>query len=222
MAVFRFSRGDTMIYFLSDLHSNINFSTLKNYLDIATDDDLLIILGDIGLKFEKTQQNREFDDYFLSINKKIAFIDGNHENFDYLKTFPEKEWNGGTAGRITENIIHLKRGNVYTINGKKFFVFGGCKSSDKWKKAGLWHPDEMPNDDELTLAYKNLKIHNYEVDYVLTHKYEKGSEYDELQKLTDFIDNNVKFNKWYSGHWHVNEKIDDKHIIVYDKLISVD
>ena len=50
---------------------------------------------------------------FMSLDKKIAFLDGNHENFDYLKTFCCKEWNGGEVGRLTKNIVYLKRGNIY-------------------------------------------------------------------------------------------------------------
>ena len=98
-----------MIYLLSDLHGDINFKGLKEYINTATDDDLLIVLGDIGLKFENTEQNRVFDKEFLKINKNIAFIDGNHENFDYLNSFPEIEWNGGIAGKLSDNIFYLNR-----------------------------------------------------------------------------------------------------------------
>ena len=76
-----------MIYFLSDLHGGERIGELTKYLDEAGDSDLLIVLGDIGLKFRDTEENRAFDDLILSSKKKIAFIDGNHENFDFLETF---------------------------------------------------------------------------------------------------------------------------------------
>ena len=37
----------------------------------------------------------------------VYFIDGNHENFKYLYSFPEENWGGGVIHRITDNIIHL-------------------------------------------------------------------------------------------------------------------
>ena len=76
-----------MIYIISDLHGDKNVKGLQEYLNIATDDDLLIVLGDICLQFADTEENREFTEYFLSLKKNIAFIDGNHENFKYLNTF---------------------------------------------------------------------------------------------------------------------------------------
>lgn len=212
-----------MIYFLSDLHGDMSFINSSEYFRKATDNDLLIILGDVGLNFEKTQENKKFDKSFLSLNKNIAFLDGNHEDFDYLNSFPQEDWNGGKVGRITEKIVHLKRGNVYNIKGQTFFVFGGCKSSAKWKEMGLWHPEEMPDEAELTLAYENLKKHNFKIDYILTHKYEKNKEnQDNLQKLTDFIDDNVQFKKWYCGHWHENKIIDNKHTVIYDRSEYID
>ncbi len=213
----------SLIYLLSDLHGDIKFPGLKKYVDIAEEEDLLIILGDVGLNFENTEQNHRFNEYFLSIKKNIAFIDGNHDNFEYLNSFPEEEWNGGVVGRITDNIVHLKRGNIYEIDGKSFFVFGGCKSSAKWKEMGLWYYGEEPEDDQLCLAYENLKKHNHKVDYILTHKYEKSDDKnDKLQQLTDFIDDNVQFAKWYAGHWHTDEKIDDRHIIIYNSPTPIE
>lgn len=80
-----------MIYFLSDQHGGEKIGELQKYLNTARDDDLLIVLGDVGLRFRDTDENRAFDELFLSSNKKIAFLDGNHENFDYIYSFPEEE-----------------------------------------------------------------------------------------------------------------------------------
>lgn len=215
-----------MIYLLSDLHGDKDFAELLNYINTATSNDLLILLGDICLNFENTEENREFTKFFLSIKKNIAFIDGNHENFEYLNNFPEEEWNGGTVRRLTPYIVQLKRGNIYTIENKTFFTFGGCKSSDKWKEMGLWYYGEEPTKSELDIAYSNLKKHNNCIDYILTHKYEQTPGYGtichDLQQLNYFIDNNVKFKKWYAGHCHRNMLVDEKHIIVYDETVTIE
>lgn len=215
-----------MIYLISDLHGEIDFSALWEYVDKATKNDLLIILGDVGLNFENTEENKMFTERFLSIEKNIAIIDGNHENFEYLNSFPDEEWNGGVVRRLTANIVLFKRGNIYNIDGKTVFAFGGCKSSPKWKEMGLWHYGEEPEKEELDLAYENLKKCNNSVDYVLTHKYEEtpgaGTVCEELQKLTQYIEENVSYKKWYAGHWHIDKKEDEKHYFVYDKLVPLE
>lgn len=214
-----------MIYLISDCHGGENISGIERYLELCTDSDLLIILGDIGLRFGPTEENKRFTNWFLSLNKPIAFIDGNHENHSFINSFPSEIWCGGDVHRLSDTIVHLKRGNIYTIGGKTFFVMGGCKSSSKWKEMGLWYEGEEPTSDELLLAYKNLNEVNNNVDYVLTHKYtDCGNEELEamtLEGLTSHIDKNVTFRHWYSGHWHYTKFIDNRHTVVYDKPIKI-
>ena len=213
-----------MIYFLSDQHGGERVGELKKYYEIATENDLLIILGDVGLNFTDTEENRAFDELFLSATKRIAFLDGNHENFRYIYSYPEENWHGGKVHRLTENIVHLERGYVYEIAGKSFFVFGGCKSSAKWKDLGLWQEEEIPTEQEISRAYENLKKYGNCVDYILTHKYDigKGTCTEELFNLCRFIDNNVQFKHWYAGHWHTNKRVDEKHTFVYDEIVAIE
>ena len=212
-----------MIYLLSDQHGGEKVGDLKSYIQNNNASDLLIILGDVGLKFTDTKENKEFDEFLLSSKNKIAIIDGNHENFRYLNSFKEEIWCGGVVNRITDNVVHLKRGYVYEIDGKTFFVFGGCKSSEKWKEKGLWQMEEMPTEEEILRAYKNLEKYNFKVDYILMHKYEKGESMptQELFELCKFIDEKVEFKHFYAGHWHESKVIDSKHTIVYDKLVEI-
>ena len=215
-----------MIYLISDIHSNPDFPGLKKYLSEAKEDDLLIVLGDTELNFEKTEENKFFTEEFLKSNKKIAIVDGNHDNFEYLNSFPEEVWHGGTVGRLNDNIVFLKRGNSYKIDGMSFFVFGGCKSSPKWKEKGLWFDGEEPSEEQIKLAYETIKNNNFSFDYILTHKYESelthGTPCQKLRDLISYIEENVRYKAWYSGHWHRYEKTDRKHYIVYDELIKAE
>lgn len=212
-----------MIYLLSDIHGDMNFNGLKEYIQTAGEDDLLIVLGDIGLMYAEREDYKEFTEFFLSIDKNIAFLDGNHENFDFIESFPEEDWNGGKVHRLSESIVHLKRGNVFTLEDKTFFVMGGCKSSQKWKDMGLWYEREEPSNEEIAFAIENLKNHGNKVDFVLTHKYEKPKENPApktLEALTKYIDENIDFSHWYAGHWHQTE-LNRRHSTVYNKLIKL-
>lgn len=215
-----------MIYLISDPHGGENARGIEWYLEVGTNSDLLIILGDLGLQFTNTKENQEFTRWFLSIDKPIAVVDGNHENYSFLHSFPDDTWCGGSVHRLSDHIVHLKRGNIYSINGQTFLVMGGCKSSEKWKEMGLWYDGEEPTEAELSLAYKNLSQHNHTVDYVLTHKYDNYQEQEAtvpltLEGLTLYIDSNVTFKHWYSGHWHYTKKIDNCHTVVYDEPIVI-
>ena len=212
-----------MICLLSDIHGDAGFKGLER----CPDDALIIFLGDMELNFRDTEENRRFTDWFLGLNKKIAVMDGNHENHPYMNSFPEEEWNGGRVHRLTESIIHLERGYVYDIEGKSFFVMGGCKSSQKWYDAGLVYGGEAPDAGEIQRGYESLAARGDRVDYVLTHKY-KAEEWRDceperlsLAGICRYIDENVSFTHWYTGHWHKNRKIDDTHTIVYDEPVFI-
>ena len=214
-----------MIYLISDIHERQEFAGLNEYCKISGDEDLLIVLGDVGLGFKDDYENDKFTKFFLSIDKNIAILDGNHDNFAYLDSFPRENWNGGIVSRLSDKIVHLRRGNVYSIESMSFFVFGGCKSSPKWKEMGLWHDGEEPLEEEISFAHENLKKCSYKVDYILTHKYESsdnlGTVSPVLQKLTSAIEEKVEYKHWYAGHWHKNASLDSKHTFVFDKLITL-
>ena len=214
-----------MIYFLSDPHGDPNFAGIKRYLEIANKNDILIILGDVCLNFEDTEENRVFTERFLASDKTIAFIDGNHENYAYLKSFPREIWCGGAVRRVGKKTYYLERGNIYKIQGKSFFVFGGCKSSPKWRVSGPWYPGEEPTDEEIVYAKENLQKHSFTVDYILTHKYSNRIDSVVCQKLLDltcYMEENVTYKKWYCGHEHRKKDLDKKHQVIYDELVILE
>ena len=214
-----------MIYFLSDIHNRLDFKAFCDYVKEPHENDLLIILGDTELNFPNGDHYKEFAEMFLSVKCPMAIVDGNHENFDFLYSCPLERWNGGEVNRITENIVYLRRGNVYTLEGKTFFVFGGCRSSAKWREMGLFYPQQEATKEEYDLAYKTLSECGNKVDYVLSHKYsrDRNDPYlvEGLCTLTEYIDENVTFNNWYFGHTHAPGRIDEKHLCVYDTLIPI-
>ncbi len=216
-----------MIKLISDNHAEEFAGELMSY-EPKHSDDLLIILGDTCLKLADREKYRKFDEWLLSREYNIAMIDGNHENFAYLDSCPEEKWNGGIINRITPNIVRLRRGEIYSLEGNTYFVFGGCASGAKWKAQGLWNEGDTPNAAQLANAYENLKKANYKVDYLLTHKYfcdqclvHPGEEEYRLFIMNRFIDANVEFKRWFSGHRHEDREIDDKHRVIFNKLTEV-
>ena len=157
-----------MIYVTGDTHGE-----QERLLDMDyTDKDTLIVCGDFGFLFYGTQEEQAFlDRCAQTLPYTICFVDGNHENFDLLMRYPVEQWNGGQIHRIRRNIVHLMLGQVFEIEGKTFFTFGGGYSIDRSvRQQGVsWWPQELPTDAEYKLGVKTLEEHDMQVDYILTH-----------------------------------------------------
>lgn len=134
-----------MIYITGDCHANFSrFSTdIFPEQKEMTKDDYVIICGDFGGVWDKGEESpREKWDMNWLEDKPFTtlFVDGNHENFDRLYTYPVEEWHGGKVHKIRDSVIHLMRGQVYEIDGKKFFTFGGAASHDI--QGGILEPED--------------------------------------------------------------------------------
>lgn len=101
----------------------------------------------------------------------MLFIDGNHENFDKLNSYPIETWCGGKVHKIRNNVIHLMRGEVYCIEGNTIFVMGGGYSIDKSpsdRRSFLVAPGDAVRSG-IPKCPCNLQRVNYQVDYIITH-----------------------------------------------------
>lgn len=163
-----------------------------------TKHDYLIICGDFGGVWENAGESR-FEKYWLdwfeTRNYTLLFVDGNHENFNRLYSYPVKEWNGGRVHEIRPHVLHLMRGQVFSLSGKKIFTFGGAQSHDipggaldrsdpefeqkkKYRelwwipyriKNESWWEQELPSNREMAEGLSNLDVNEWEVDYIITH-----------------------------------------------------
>jgi hypothetical protein len=133
------------IYITGDTHGDFKRFLPSNFPegDKLTRSDTVIVAGDFGLLWDTNYSEREmWTTYSLSnLPFTIAFICGNHENHARLQKLHKIEMFGAQVGKVAENIFYLRRGEVYTIEGKKFFTFGGALSRDiilygeiPWKK----------------------------------------------------------------------------------------
>jgi len=159
---------------------------------------------------------------------KVAFT-GNC--FPLLNQFPVEEWNGGKVHFINDSVIHLMRGQVFTIDDLKFFTMGGATSIDKYrrKKGISWWKEEIPSNKEFEEAFNNLDKHNWIVDYVISHTcsmrimQERGyiKENNALNKFFDMLEGDLEYKHWYFGHFHNSIGIDEKHTMVYNEIIEL-
>ena len=177
------------------------------------ENDYVIVCGDFGYIFRGSEAEKRYLDKLERLKFNILFVDGNHENFPLIFLYPEEEWNGGRIHRIRKNVIHLMRGQVFNIDGKKIFTMGGAYSIDKpYRQEGIsWWPQEMPSKEEYDEAHNNLELADYEVDYIITHAAPEDtmsifhpfhSEERELNFFLEWVRENVNYRHWYFGHLH--------------------
>lgn len=215
-----------MIYVTGDTHGN-QMRWADKVQKVLRPGDCIIVAGDFGMGFFDGPRWTEelFYDYLETQDYTLLFCDGNHEDFSKLSAYPIEEWNGGKVHAIRRNILHLMRGEIYELDGKKLFVMGGGYSLDKAMRKPYvsWWPEELPNKKEYDNAAKNLESHGYKVDYVLSHTAPVNtSEYmtrrglgisgsiPEEYELTGFlqwVSEKVTYDKWYFGHFHVDEEL---------------
>jgi DNA repair exonuclease SbcCD nuclease subunit len=229
------------IYITGDLHGNIDISKLNNknfpIQKELTKDDYVIICGDFGLVWNNSKEEIYWQKWLSKKNFTTLFVDGNHENFDKLNEYPIETWNGGKIHRISHSIIHLMRGQIFNINGKTFFTFGGASSVDKERRSEYisWWKEEIPNNKEYEEGLCNLEKYNDKIDYVLTHTCSTNTlstigrlwgfnpkPKDSVNKYLDLIEDKVIYKHWYFGHFHENcENISDNQSLLYNRIIKL-
>ena len=226
------------IYIAGDIHGELEIHKLTNYFikecqhHPLSKKDYLILLGDCGILWDNGRQDRYVKDVLFKLPVTVLWIDGNHENFDLLNDYDIDTWKGGQVHFIEENIIHLMRGQVFYIDNKTFFTFGGASSIDRvHRREGMdWWKEEMPSKEEYLEGIKHLNNNNCKIDVVLTHTapyeiiMEMGIDiWDEedplihyLQKIAD----GIEFKEWMFGHFHMDEDVENFHVF-YDRIIKL-
>ncbi len=105
------------------------------------------------------------------------FIPGNHENYDRLigchderlldswfyakmppeekeklrRGYPKELWHGGHVRVLRPSVLMLERGDIFLIDGKYCFAFGGARSHDI--QDGILNPADYPNEISFKKKY---------------------------------------------------------------------
>ena len=102
-----------------------------------------------------------------------------------------------------------------------------------------WWKEELPSEEQLQEALINLEKYDFKVDYVISHcasnrtqdaleRYYLGIDCEigwyEKNILTYFfeeLEERLQYEKWFCGHYHEEIQIDEKHTILYYKIIPI-
>ncbi len=235
-----------MIFITGDTHGSNDVRKLHSRQwkegKSLTKSDYLIILGDFGFiwKDEPDKTEKYYMRFFQQKKWTTLFVDGNHENFNRLDALEEVDMFNGKVGKVSDSVYHLKRGEIYTIEGKTFFVMGGAYSIDKESRENeiSWWRREEPSYMEFDRGIGNLESVGFNVDYVLAHNgpshvtniYLRQLGMSSMVDLCGKIDTvaayfntliedyKLQFKGFYFGHWHDEWYYADKYFMMYDEI----
>ena len=220
-----------MIYVTGDMHGDITRFD-DRALKKLKKRDVLFVCGDFGFIWDGGAEEQKL---LKKLGKKkytIAFLDGRHENYDLLKNYPESEWCGGRVQVISGNLIHLLRGEIYTVEGKTFFAFGGGESPDHDIRAGAgtFFEEETPTREQLDNAEQNLKAVDNKVDYILTHEpsgkangfFSVDTPSNGVNLIFNRFEGTVDFTRWYFGCLHLDRSLSRRHRAVFSEVIPIE
>jgi len=220
-----------VIYVTGDTHGDIS-RFKKREIKKIKNKDYLVICGDFGFLWDESDTEKENLEYLKAQKFTILFVDGTHENFDLLESYPTVDFCSGKATKIADNIYHLQRGEIYNIDGKFIFTFGGGVSSDLQQimDSSKWYERELPTEAEMQKAVSKLKGFNCEVDYIITH--ETASTYkhkiwhncktSEINDFLEYLSTQISYDKWFFGNLHVDFMVDEKAFAVFEEIIPID
>jgi len=211
------------------IHDIINF--IEKF-DLSEGDNI-IVCGDIALTWRKDKKDYDHNiDYYEKYcnGVHLYWIDGNHENFDIIKS-----WNcNKNIYNNSEHIHYCSRGSILNINEKKALCMGGADSVDKiWRTEHLsWWEDETITDEDI----KGISGH---YDYVFTHccpssifnfnkvylctisNINENNAIHTSEMELEKLKNNITYDKWIFGHYHVNKQLDNRHMCLYEDYIEL-
>ena len=225
-----------MYYITGDTHGNFDRITyFQNKMQLSAN-DVLIVLGDVGLNYYKNQKDIKRKELVSKYPFTTFCIHGNHEaRPDTIESYKTKEFCGGVVWYEEEfpNILFAKDGEIYDFDGVKCIVIGGAYSVDKYYRivnAWPWFFNEQPNKDIKKYVEDQLKRAKFKVDVVFSHtcpyNYEpreffmKGIDQELIDKSTEYwlqeIENKLDYQKWYCGHFHISKKVDKMQFVFED------
>ena len=123
-----------MIYLTGDCHGDFHRFARRQREKLSVEPgegDQVIVCGDLGLLWARDRELTYNLKWLSKLPFTLLWVQGNHENYDLIAEYPMEQWNGGKVRHILrDKIILLERGQIFRIEGKRFFTFGGASSHD--------------------------------------------------------------------------------------------
>lgn len=210
-----FPRDVARVAFAGDWHGDTRYATRAIHWAGKQGAQVVVHAGDFGYRFTPGFLG-ELDRAARRAGLLVMFVDGNHEDFDWLLAQPTSD---DGVRRLTERVWHLPRGLRWAWSGLTFLALGGATSLDaSWRAPGAewWHQESIRPRDASRAVQGGL------VDVMVTHDCPEGiavpgiagnpqgfpqSALEEAyfhRKLLGDVVRQVRPGWLWHGHYHVN------------------
>ena len=225
-----------MVYITGDTHRD--FRRVAAFCDTvhSEKDDILIILGDVGINYFDEQKDNELKRRLNELPITLFCIHGNHEKRpETISTYKETNWHGGSVYIESEfpTLIFAKDGEIYELGGKCCVVIGGAYSVDKQIRLANnwgWWQDEQPSAGIKQRVEQRLETKGWNVDIVFSHtcpmnyiprevflsSVDQSTVDNSTEKWLDEMENRLSYSRWYCGHYHTDKTIDKLRFLFND------
>jgi len=224
-----------MIYLTGDIHGDVRTALWVIRKHQITANDILVLLGDVGLNYYGANQgDRKRKKFLNAAGVPILCIHGNHEERPFnISSYYIRPWNGGSVYVEDDypNLLFAKDGEIFDLEERKTIVIGGAYSVDKYYRLrnGMnWFPDEQPSDEIKRQTEQALENCRWKVDLVLSHtcpqKYvpieaflpglDQSMVDHSTEEWLDTLEDRLGYQSWYCGHWHIDKRIDKLHFMM--------
>ena len=201
--------------------------------------DSIIVLGDMGIFWRKDKKDADIHikNYETNCNGvHLYWLDGNHENFDIINSWDR---NKNYEYDNSDHIHYCPRGfvtNIELTDGsiKKALFMGGADSVDKFRRIEhlSWWQDE-------TITDEDIKDINGTYDYVFSHccprsvfddnkvflctiaNINESNAIHQSENKLEELKNNITFNQWFFGHYHINRKLEGNFQCLFEDFIEL-
>lgn len=222
-----------MIYFTGDMHGDPD-RVSRSALSMLKSGDTLIVCGDFGFIWNNDKIEQKIITDLSKRKYNICFVDGINENYDILNSLPIAVWKGGKTHKISDNIYHLMRGQIFTVENKKIFTMGGGEDPemDLQEDEDIVNHKEIPTGQEMLNGVTCLENVGYKVDYIVTHEppakirdflllsTNKTMRVTALGAYLDELMQQTEYKKWYFGNIHLDRFISDSQISLFRNIVS--
>jgi predicted phosphodiesterase len=201
------------IAYAGDWHANTQWAVKAIEYARENGAEHIIHLGDYGYDFRPSFRN-DVELALAQAHIKLWFVDGNHEDFNWLYKQPVNE---SGLRKISEHVYHMPRGFRWEWEDVKFLAVGGAYSVDRrWRKLNeSWWAEEVITDEQVQEAIKGGPA-----DVLISHDCPAGVEIpglestskmfppleilrsNEHQMLLNKIANVVQPKVIWHGHYH--------------------
>ncbi|MBP3854292.1 MAG: metallophosphoesterase [Ruminiclostridium sp.] len=222
-----------MILVTGDIHGDISRFSDKKIRSLKKG-DTLIVCGDFGFIWDGSDKEKRVLKKLGKRKYNVLFVEGAHENFDELEKFSTEQWNGGETRVISGNLRQLIRGNIYEIEGRRIFAFGGGSGEENGGKSPCREETaeryELPGEAELAQADSRLAQVGNTVDYIVTYEPpvtiaefldQKVSATDTVGVYLDRRRQSLKFTMWFFGKHHLNKTVPPRFMALFDNVVDM-